>query len=191
MRSIILFALCIPVFIVYAILCLTVPLIRIGTIHRGKGIRLWIVKDAIHSDYLFESELWKEVFPIKEKYIRIGWGDRKIFLETKEWKELKAINFLKAFWGLNDTVLKVDFMDHPAQDEMEISPDQFRILKEHVMGSFKGNPIEKRPEYYQKGDFYESDLKYNCFTNCNNWVNAGLVKAQISNRIWCPLSLWL
>lgn len=184
-------AICFPIFLVYLIACLTIPLLRFGKIQSGKGIKFWIVKDAIHSDYLFESELWKDVFAPKDKFIRIGWGDRKIFLETKEWKELKAMNFLRAFWGLNETVLRVDFMDQPTNEEIEINPEQFKALKEHIMGSFKGESIEKRPEYYQKGDFYESDLKYNCFTNCNNWVNVGLVKAQISNRIWCPLSLWL
>lgn len=191
MRSIILFALCLPIFIVYLILCFTVPAIRIGRTRRGKGIKLWVVKDAIHSDYLFESELWKDVFDPKGKYIKIGWGDRKIFLETKEWKELKAENFLRAFWGLNGTVLRVDFTDEPPQDGIEIGPDQFKTLKEHVLASFKGDPIIKRPEYYQKGDFYESDLEYNCIKTCNDWVNKGLVEAEISNRLWCPLSFWV
>jgi uncharacterized protein (TIGR02117 family) len=188
---ILLFAICIPVFLVYLIICLTIPLVRIGRTARGKGVKMWIVKDAIHSDYLFESELWRDVFSPKGKYIRIGWGDRKIFLETREWKELKMDDFMKAFWGMNGTVLRVDFMDHAPKEAIEIGPDQFKILRNHVLDSFRGGVVEKRPEYYQKGDFYESDLKYNCITNCNNWVNRGLVKAKISNRLWCPLSLWL
>lgn len=191
MRSLILFALCIPIFIVYVILCFIVPMIRIGKIRSGKGTKIWIAKDAIHSDYIFDSELWRDVFSPRGKYIKIGWGDRKIFLETKEWKELKIDDFIGAFWGLNGTVLRVDFTEVHPHEEFEVGPDQFNILKNHVLDSFKGEPIVKRPEYYQKGDFYESDLKYNCIETCNNWVNRGLVKAQISNRIWCPLSFWL
>ena len=37
----------------------------------------------------------------------------------------------------------------------------------------------------------KSNLKYNCITNCNNWINTGLRLAKISNKIWCPLTFWL
>lgn len=180
-----------PIFLVYLMLCISVPLIRFGKTRSGKGVKFWIVKDPIHSDYLFESKLWEDVFRPKGKYIKIGWGDRKIFLETKEWKDLTAANFLKAFCGLNSTVLRVDFTDEPPDEGMEMDRRQFEAIVSHIAKSHNGNLIEKRPEYYQRGDFYESDLDYNCIKTCNDWVNRGLVKAQISNKIWCPLSFWL
>jgi uncharacterized protein (TIGR02117 family) len=184
---------CLPLFAIYAILCLTVPLLRFGDIKNGKGIKLYISKDMIHSDYLFESSLWKNEFAPKGKYIKIGWGDKKIFLETKDWSSLKIIDFLFAFFGLNKTVLRVDFLDEIPQGSTEISIDelQLEVLKIYVKESHNGRIVQKRPHYYQKGDFYESNLRYNCITNCNNWVNRGLFIARATNRIWCPLSFWL
>jgi uncharacterized protein (TIGR02117 family) len=184
---------CLPLFFAYAILCFTVPLIRIGDIKKGKGLRLYVVKDAIHADYLFESSLWRNEFAPKGKYIKIGWGDRKIFLETKDWSSLKIIDFLFAFFGLNKTVLRVDFLDEIPQGSTEINIDelQLEVLKIYVKDSHNERIVQKRPHYYQKGDFYESDLKYNCITNCNNWVNRGLYLSRATNRIWCPISFWL
>lgn len=184
-----------PLLFIYAVMCLTLPLIRVGTISeiKGKGIKMHIAKDAIHSDYLFESGLWAEIFEPKAKYVKIGWGDRKIFLETKSWSDLKASDFLGAFFGLNKTVLRVDFTDEipEGSTEMKIDDRQLEVLKIYVDQSHKGSPIQKEKHHHQQGDYYQSDLRYNCFTNCNNWVNRGLFIARATNRVWCPLSFWL
>ncbi len=184
---------CFPLFAIYAALCFTVPLIKVGDIKKGGKIKLYISKDLIHSDYVFESDLWMDEFSPKGKYIKIGWGDRKIFLETKTWSELKTMDFIFAFFGLNKTVLRVEFLDEvPATStEMNIDELQLEVLKIHVRESHNGQIIQKKPQYYQKGDFYESGLRYNCFTNCNNWVSRGLFLARATNRVWCPITFWL
>jgi len=184
-----------PLLLIYVAMCLTLPLVRIGTIGeiKGKRIKIHIAKDAIHSDYLFESSLWAEIFEPRAKYVKIGWGDRKIFLETKSWSDLKVSDFLTAFFGLNKTVLKVDFMEEipKGSTEMDIDDRQLEVLKIYVSQSYKGEPIKKQKHHCQHGDYYESDLRYNCVTNCNNWVNRGLFIARATNRAWCPLSFWL
>lgn len=186
-------AYCLPLFAAYSALCFTVPHIRVGDVKKGKGYKLYVSKDMIHSDYLFESYMWRNEFVPKGKYIKIGWGDRKIFLETKSWLNLKVLDFLFAFFGLNKTVLRVDFLDDipPGSTEIEIDKRQLEVLKIYVGESYNGRLIKKKPHFYQKGDFYESDLKYNCITNCNNWVNRGLFIARVTNRVWAPLSFWL
>lgn len=182
-----------PVLAIYLLICMAAPFIRVGHKKPGKGVKFHIVRDIIHSDYLFESELWREMFPPKGRYIKIGWGDRKIFLETKTWNNLKIEDFLTAFFGLNGTVLKVDFVDEVPRESkpMEIDERQLAVIKEHVKSSFRGKPIAKKPTHCPTGDYYESDLGYNCFTNCNNWVNYGLYLARATNRIWCPFSFWV
>jgi uncharacterized protein (TIGR02117 family) len=172
---------------------LTLPFFKIGSLSKGKGLKLWIARDAIHSDYVFESKLWKDQFQTKGKYIKIGWGDRKIFLETQTWNDLKINDFMFAFFGLNKTVLRVEFIDEVpiGSKEMDIDKRQLEVIKIHVADSHNGKLIIKKPNYYQKGDFYESKLRYNCVTNCNNWVNRGLFLARATTRIWCPLSFWL
>jgi uncharacterized protein (TIGR02117 family) len=188
-----LFLICSPIFLIYLIFCLIIPLIKIGQIKKEKGLKIYIIKDLIHSDYIFESKNLQEIFETQKKYIKIGWGDRKIFLETKNWNELKLIDFITAFFGLNKTVLRIEHLEElPTKfRQIEISENQLQIIKKHIKDSHNNKLIQKKKEYYQIGDYYESDLKYNCIKTCNNWVNLGLRKSSCSNRIWCPISFWL
>ena len=100
---------------------------------------------------------------------------------------------MRAFFGLNPTVLRVEFLDTVPEGArgLEMSPAQLEAVRAHVLGSFRGSPIDRGPGDYQGGVFYESDLKYNCVTNCNNWVNRGLRLAGVTNKVWSPLSFWV
>lgn len=187
-----LFLFCSPLFIVYFIFCYTIPAIKIGEIKRGKGLEIYIYKDSIHSDFIFDSSLIQDLFPSKNKYTKVGWGDRKIFLETPRWSKLKMKNLLFAFFGLNSTTLRVDYLEElPFCKIIEIDENQLQIIKNYIKESNNGKIIEKKEDYYPYGDYYESDLNYNCITNCNNWLNTALRKAKISNRVWCPITYWV
>lgn len=168
-------------------------MIRIGYLKQKKGKKLYIYKDLIHSDYIFESNDLKDMFEPKKKYIKVGWGDRKIFLETQKWEKLKLLDFMMAFFGLNKTVLRVEFLEELPKNIREINIDelQLEVLKIHIKDSNNGKLIKKEKTYYQNGDYYESNLKYNCIKTCNNWTNLGLRLAQLSNRIWCPITFWI
>lgn len=189
----ILLILLLPLFLFYLILSFIIPIIRLGKIQKEKGAVMYIAKDMIHADYIFLSKDIKNMFRSNKKYVKVGWGDRKIFLETKSWNEVKIHNIIKAFFGLNETVLRVEFLGRLPKNytKIEISKKQLEIIKMHIENSYNKKKIRKKKEYYQNGDFYESNLKYNCITNCNNWINIGLRLAKISNKIWCPLTFWL
>jgi hypothetical protein len=181
----------IPLFIIYLLLCFTVPLIRIGKIEKGNDLNLYIAKDYIHADYILESK-YLDLFPTKKKYIKIGWGDRKIFLETKSWSKLKIKDFIFAFFGLNKTTLRVEFLEEiPKCKLFNINKKQLEIIKKHIIDSYEKELIIKEKKYYQIGNYYKSNLNYNCITNCNNWINQGFRKARISNKIWCPITFWI
>lgn len=187
------FITCLILFIFYIPICFIIPIIKFGKIKKGFGEEIYIIKDHIHTDYIFESSYFKNHFNSESKYLKIGWGDRKIFLETKEWESLNYKNVLFAFFGMNTSVLRVEPIDYLPNNNKKInlSKDQLDVLVDHVISSTNKVLIEKKEEYYQHGNYYESKLNYNCFTNCNNWVGLGLRKANISNRIWYPLSFWI
>lgn len=181
-----------PLFIIYFILCFTVPMVKIGKLKAGHGIKIYIYKDPVHSDFIFDSNLIQDIFPSKSKYTKIGWGDRKIFLETPRWSKLKIKNLLFAFFGLNHTTLRVEYLEElPFCKIIETDQNQLNIIKKYIKESHNGKIIEKKENYYPYGDYYESHLNYNCITNCNNWLNIGLRKAKISNRVWCPITYWV
>jgi hypothetical protein len=182
-----------PIFVIYILICFLSLFLKFGEVKLGKGEKLYIVRDLIHADYVFDAKSIKELFYTDKKFVKVGWGDRKIFLETNKWSELKLIDFLTAFFGLNKTVLRVEYLDSLPKEfkEIDIDQRQLSVLKVHILNSYYGNQIEKKPNYYQKGEYYKSRLKYNCITNCNNWVNYGLYMARVTNRIWCPFSFWI
>lgn len=190
---ILLFIICVPIFVLYFLICLIFPWIKFGKTKTGGKITIHIVKDNIHSDYIFESKFFKDVFKTKKRFVKIGWGDRKLFLETKAWKDLKLKDFLFAFFGMNESVLKVEFLENLPKNKttIKVTEQQLDIIKNHILNSFEKQIIEKKSSYVEKGDFYKSNLQYSCLTNCNNWINEGLLKAKISNRLWCPLSFYL
>jgi hypothetical protein len=180
--------------LIYAFACLLSPLLRFGRVRRGRGVKMFIARDAIHADYLFRSELWSEFFGDHGEYVKIGWGDRKIFLETKTWGDLKALDVVSAFFGFNKTVMRVEFVDQipSGSKEFDIDEIQFEHIKRHILQSRNSDaPLERSPSDYQGGDFYSSDLNYNCVTNCNNWVNRGMFLARVTNRLWCPISIFI
>jgi len=192
--SIIIFLISMPLFLVYIFLCLIIPIIKIGKKQNVKnGTIFYVIKDHIHADYLFEANTINKLFKTNKKYVIVGWGDRKIFLETKKWSDLLLADFLKAFYGLNKTVLRVEFTNNiPKNKKIKMyKTKNISKLFDHIKESFINKKINKKKEYNQKGKFYESSLKYNCFFNCNNWINRGLIKCGSSCRFWSPLSFWL
>ena len=185
-------------FLIYIPLCFLSVLLRYPLfLEKQTGrINLFVIKDNIHSDFVFESKYWKGLFNTNKKYVIIGWGDRKIFLETSSWDKLKFFDFIRAFFGLNTTVVRVEYVNKLPKDKnikkYKINRSQLLVLKNYVLDSIDNfKKIKKLKTYYQKGDFYSSSSKYSCIYTCNNWVNIGLRKINLSNKIWCPISFWL
>ena len=52
----------VPIFIIYLFFCFTIPLFKLGKTKKGKDITFYVCKDLIHSDYVFESNLFEDVF---------------------------------------------------------------------------------------------------------------------------------
>jgi len=184
-----------PLFVLYGVLCLISFFLRYPfTLKSTNGnIDLFVIKDAIHSDFMIESKHLN--ISTDMQYTMFGWGDKRIFLEIQSWNELKAIDFIKAFFGLNQTVVRIEHINETPKKKIKkykINENQLNILKKYVDSSISDlQPIEKKKTDYQNGTYFKSNLKYNCINTCNNWVNLGLRKIGISNKIWCPLSLWI
>ena len=90
---------------------------------------------------VFESKYWEGLFNTNKKYVIIGWGDRKIFLETSSWNRLKLTNVVKAFFGLNSSIVRVEYVDELPKNKKikkyKINKNQLSILRNYVLGSFK------------------------------------------------------
>jgi len=179
-----------PLFVAYFMLYSIARTFPVGEKKLGTGQDIHISSDLIHSDYVFKSEQIKSLFPTNKRFVKVGWGDRKIFLETKRWQDLKLLDFLGALFGMNETVLRVEYLNELPKNSKRIQMDdrQLEIVLIHIKESFFREKIENKPSYFPKGEYYKSNLRYSCIKNCNNWVNYGLYLGKVTNVVWCPFS---
>lgn len=167
---------------------------------------VYILSNGVHTDIVLpiKSDLmdWETVFPTDDlkrkeadyRFVAIGWGDKGFYLNTPEWKDLRAKTALVAALGIGETAVHVTYYHKMLVDEhcyrVEVDSLQLLRLRDYVLASLdtddKGNAI-LIPTDAQYGDsdaFYEARGAYSIFYSCNTWANQGLKKANMPSGIW-------
>ncbi|MFN8743202.1 MAG: DUF2459 domain-containing protein [Pirellula sp.] len=126
----------------------------------------------------------------------LGWGNRKFYLETQSWNDIKLSNVLFAFSGLGETTVHVDLtsgflfsMKRERQRLLRLSQSQFVSLCEHIDRTLKkdalGKPLPIECEPYGNADcFFEGVGSYHLFRTCNVWVGEGLKQSGVRVGFW-------
>ncbi len=174
-------------------------------------VRIFIRSNEIHTDIVMPTvheELgidWRRRFPPEHfvasvgdsPYVAVGWGNRKFFLETPTWGDLKVANVIGALFWPSESVLHVEYLPRSAADYLPrsvlITKEQYRDLVRFVEGSLadcdeEGCALTASPVTYGAADrFYTSTGRYHCFNTCNQWTGRGLARAGVPVGIWTPL----
>ena len=174
-----------------------------------KDITVYIMSNGVHTDLVFpvKNNLidWTHLFPLinnKGKdttytYMGIGWGDKGFYLNTPEWKDLKASTAFVAATGIGETALHITY--HKSVEENElcykymIDTVQYQTLIDFVKSSLEYD-TENKPivintsaQYGDSDAFYEAIGSYSMFYSCNTWTNEALKKANMPAGIWATL----
>jgi len=173
-----------------------------------QGVEILLVNNGVHVDLIIPLD--ESCFPMRPwlgegnyrsnpqnySHAMVGWGNRKFYLETKTWGDLKLSNVLYAFCGLGETTVHVDLMDGylfrmttERQRLIRLSPPQFQALCTHIVATLKkdkeGGPIPIACEPYGNSDsFFEGVGNYHIFRTCNVWVAEGLKVAGVRVGVW-------
>lgn len=168
-------------------------------------ITIYILTNGMHTDFILPLKNkifdWTAYLPDQfEKnpaasWVGIGWGDKGFYLDTPEWKKLKASVAARALFGFSHTLMHITFHETMKESEQctsfRISTTQYQVLINYIRSYFQedanGQPlIVAERGYTPQDEFYEAYKKYTLFKTCNVWTNQGIKKMGFQTSIWAP-----
>ena len=171
-----------------------------------KEVAIYIMTNGVHTDIIVpavSAEMnWTKEISYQNtleadstyQYLAMGWGDKKFYLETPEFSDLKLSNGLRAISGLSTSAMHTTYYknirEDPSCKKIIISKAQYRQLIDYVLNSFKkdetGHLINVKSNiHYDIGDaFYEAKGSYSIFKTCNTWANAALKACGQKSCLW-------
>ena len=194
--------------VLYLLAVLLLPLIPVNSKPQkiaNDSISIYILTNGVHTDVVVPVKTkqvdWSELIPFSDttskqpmKYIAFGWGDKGFYLDTPEWKDLKASTAFKAAFWLGSSAMHTKFYNKLTENEtckkIEISPAEYQTLITYIKQSFKldeNGKVEFIPTdmVYGKHDaFYEATGTYNIFFTCNTWASGALKSANQLAPLW-------
>ncbi|WP_029275488.1 TIGR02117 family protein [Pedobacter borealis] len=172
----------------------------------AKEIAIYIMTNGVHTDIIVpavsaEMNWTKEIryqntleADSTYQFLAMGWGDKKFYLETPEFSDLKLSNGLRALSGLSTSAMHTTYYKNIREDasckKIMISKAQYRQLIDYILNSFKkdetGHLIKVKSNiHYDIGDaFYEAKGSYSIFKTCNTWANAALKACGQKSCLW-------
>lgn len=174
-------------------------------------VRIFIRSNEIHTDIVMPTIHegldidWRELFPPEHfdgnvepaPYVAVGWGNRRFFVETPNWSDLKISSVLGALFWPSESVLHVDYLlraaPGPGMREVFVSREQYRNLAAFIRSSVgecdqRGCAKTATEITYGITDrFYLASGRYHCFNTCNQWTGRALARAGLPVGIWTPL----
>jgi len=160
---------------------------------------IYITSNGLHLNFILPVDsieqklLTKLQVPNGVEYLSFGWGDKKFYLETPTWDDLRWGTTLRALLWKTDGAMHLTHYSRRSDDwtRVNLCPSQYEQLTSYIQRTFKENSkgaFIKIPNagYTDRDAFYEAKGHYSAFYTCNNWVNAGLKRAAVKTSIWSP-----
>lgn len=173
-----------------------------------RSIQVYVKSNGVHTDIVLPVVTgvidWSNIFPyantvgkkIDYAYVGIGWGDKGFYLDTPEWKDLKASTAFVAAFGLGESAMHVTYYRAIQEDDLcygyKISPQQYQQLVKYIYESLdlqegKAMLVKTDAQYDDADAFYEAKGAYSMFYSCNTWTNNALKKGGMPAGIWATL----
>lgn len=159
-------------------------------------VTIYILTNGVHTDLVVpvtnEIYDWSQKVKFENtraknkayKYLAMGWGDKGFYLETPEWKDLKASVAFKAAFALSTTAIHATYYETMRVGEncreIQISKEQYQRLVDYITDSFQKDKdggfihIVTNAVYGMNDAFYEATGSYSMLHTCNSWANNGL-----------------
>ncbi|RQO79615.1 TIGR02117 family protein [Pedobacter sp. KBW01] len=169
-------------------------------------VAIYIMTNGIHTDIVMPA-ISNQINWTKEisyqntleadssyQYLAVGWGDKKFYIETPGFEDLKLSTALSAISGLSTSAMHTTYYQNISEDndckKIMISREQYKRLIDYILNSFEkdkaGHLIYiKTTMHYDIGDaFYEAKGSYSIFKTCNTWANAALKACGQKSCLW-------
>lgn len=173
-----------------------------GDLAPAGPVALAVIANPFHSDLVFpvtgSGVDWAEVFglPPEARYVAIGWGNRRFYMETPQLRDLKLGTVAAALTGTGDSVLHVAWFDGmPVGREvhaLNVTPATATALVQYVAGFVTRDAtghVERFEASYGSDDaFFAASGRWSPILTCNEWLGRGLRSAHIRTGIWTPFA---
>ncbi|MEN0045609.1 MAG: DUF2459 domain-containing protein [Bacteroidota bacterium] len=160
--------------------------------------QLYASTNGIHADLILPIEqlspVFREQLNVKPTtaYIGFGWGDKKFYLETPTWSDLKFSTAMQAMFWKSETAMHITYYTRASRNwkSLEICKNQNEDLNQFIIDSFEQQEDESfiwtSEGYGHYDEFYEANGSYSCLKTCNVWVNQALKQAEVKTPVWSP-----
>ncbi|MGN6374444.1 MAG: TIGR02117 family protein [Sphingomonas sp.] len=174
-----------------------------------EGVRIYVRTNGIHTDLVVPVAAggvdWRDLIrpgdiadPRYAAYdhLAIGWGDRRFYLETPTWRDVRPDTVIHAVLGDGETLVHVEHIPAPVPDAADravmLRPQEYRRLAAFIRHSFAHVPPGQRPAvFHGYGDydaFYAAFGRYDGLMTCNAWTGAALRAAGVRVGAWTPFA---
>lgn len=169
---------------------------------REQTVTIYVATNGVHTGLVLPSRAagvdWSARAPASDvpdhspaAWRMFGWGDRRFYVETPTWAEVRPGTVAGAFVGSGNTLIHVDHMrDFEPDDDirpLRLRPDEYRRLAAFVDATF-AQERERVPGYGPRDVFYAARGGYSALTTCNVWVGHALASAGVRVGRWTPMS---
>ncbi|GAB3819935.1 TIGR02117 family protein [Pontibacter rugosus] len=175
---------------------------------QSKKIEIFVTSNGVHTNLVLPVSTpyidWRHKLPLQQfahvdssyKYVAFGWGDKRFFMQTPEWKDITpGVALAAAFWptstAMHVTYIKSKLVENRRQQPILITPEQYQLLISYIDRSFvqQENAFQHitGSGYTRQDTFYEAHGRYHVLKNCNNWVNRGLKSMNHKSALWAPV----
>ncbi len=172
------------------------------------GIEVVVMDNGVHTDLALPLKTdvidWRTYLRPEDfaganpnfTHAAFGWGNRKFYMETPEWKDLDLDVALSAAFGFGKSAMHVYYLRQAPRASqknivLKLSETQYRHLVTYILDSFKQENgqvmLIKNKGYTSTDNFYEANGSFSLLKTCNGWTNSGLKAAGIKTVFWAPL----
>jgi uncharacterized protein (TIGR02117 family) len=166
------------------------------------SVPLAVIANPFHSDLVFPvtgaGMEWAALFdlPPEARYVAIGWGNRRFYMETPRLADLRLGTVAAALTGTGESVLHVAwYAGEPVGDEvhaLDVTPAEAQALAQYVAGfamrDAAGHARRFDGSYGADDAFFAAKGRWSPIVTCNEWLGRGLRAAHVRTGIWTPFA---
>ncbi len=211
--KILLYPICTLIILIILYFLFAIVLSRISvnspSVSIDNAIDIYLITNGFHSDIVVPIKTdvfdWENIIKFDHivskdttfKYIAFGWGDKKFYINTPLWSDLKFSIAFQALFCLNPSAIHVTFFTYMFESEecikIPISRQNYLRLIEYIKNDLifdrNGNLQLIANLHYDNNDaFYESKGSFTLFYTCNTWVNEALKYSNQKACLWTPFA---
>lgn len=170
------------------------------------GETVYLVSNGVHTDLILPAGAqgldWRPLLPRHDfsntdpqaQWIAFGMGERRVYLETPKWRDIKGRTLWAAATG-GDRVMHVEWVGDPEWHAraIRLRPEEYRRLWASIRAGFRldqrGRPQRiDHPGYGPADAFYRGVGRASLINTCNNWASDQLRLAGIRTSLWSPFA---